>query len=152
MLEAKQAYERKGLKFGEHALAVTGKDSELDRFATQKGGLKRFPMWDWVGGRTSVTSAGGLVPAALQGIEIDNFLAGAKECDELTRRREISGNPAAQLALAWFFIGKGKGERDMVILPYKDRLELFSTYLQQLVIETFGREKDLHANTVNQDI
>ncbi len=152
MLEAQQVYERKGLKFGEHAVAITGEDSELDRFAAQNGWLKRFPMWDWVGGRTSVTSAVGLVPAALQGIDIDNFLAGAKECDELTRRSEISGNPAAQLALAWFFIGKGKGERDMVILPYKDRLELFSRYLQQLVMESLGKEKDLHGNTVNQGL
>jgi len=152
MLEAQQAYERKGLKFGEHAVAVTGKDSELDRFATQNGWLRRFPMWDWVGGRTSVTSAVGLVPAALQGIDIDSFLCGAKECDELTRRREISGNPAAQLALAWFFIGKGTGERDMVILPYKDRLELFSRYLQQLVMESLGKKKDLNGNTVNQGL
>src|SRR5260370_26148391 len=93
MLEAQQAYERKGLKFGEHAVAVTGRDSELDRFATQNGWLRRFPMWGWVGGRTSGTSTVGLVPAPLQGIDIDNFLSGAKECDELTRPSEISRNP-----------------------------------------------------------
>src|SRR6266581_4161175 len=152
MLEAQQVYERKGLKFGEHAVAITGEDSELDRFAAQNGWLKRFPMWDWVGGRTSVTSAVGLVPAALQGIDIDKFLAGAKECDELTRRSEISVNPAAQLALSWFFIGKGHGEKDMVILPYKDRLELFSKYLQQLVMESLGKEIDLDGKRVNQGI
>jgi glucose-6-phosphate isomerase len=54
--------------------------------------------------------------------------------------------------LAWFFIGKGHGERDMVILPYKDRLELFSRYLQQLVMESLGKEKDLNGNTVNQGL
>ena len=44
-------------------------------------------MWDWVGGRTSETSAVGLLPAALQGLDIDQLLAGAAACDELTRQR-----------------------------------------------------------------
>src|SRR6185295_17093087 len=43
-------------------------------------------------------------------------------------------------------------EKDMVILPYKDRLELFSRYLQQLVMESLGKEKDLAGNVVNQGI
>ena len=40
----------------------------------------------------------------------------------------------------------------MVILPYKDRLELFSRYLQQLIMESLGKEKDLDGNVVNQGI
>ena len=40
----------------------------------------------------------------------------------------------------------------MVILPYKDRLELFSRYLQQLIMESLGKEKDLDGNIVNQGI
>ncbi|MGB7521300.1 MAG: glucose-6-phosphate isomerase, partial [Spirulinaceae cyanobacterium] len=46
----------------------------------------------------------------------------------------------------------GKGEKDMVILPYKDSLLLFSRYLQQLVMESLGKEKDLDGNTVYQGI
>ena len=40
----------------------------------------------------------------------------------------------------------------MVVLPYKDRLELFSKYLQQLVMESLGKEHDLNHNVVNQGI
>jgi glucose-6-phosphate isomerase len=40
----------------------------------------------------------------------------------------------------------------MVILPYKDRLMLFPKYLQQLVMESLGKEKDLSGRTVNQGI
>lgn len=40
----------------------------------------------------------------------------------------------------------------MVILPYKDRLELFSRYLQQLVMESLGKEKDRSGKVVNQGI
>ena len=56
------------------------------------------------------------------------------------------------LALMWHFAGNGKGEKDMVILPYKDRLVLFSKYLQQLVMESLGKEKDLEGNVVHQGI
>ena len=109
-------------------------------------------MWDWVGGRTSELSPVGLLPAALQGIDINNFISGAYECDKLTRVQNIKVNPACQVALAWFESGNGKGTKNMVILPYKDRLELFSKYLQQLVMESLGKERDLDGNVVNQGI
>ena len=152
MLEAKAAYERAGLNFAEHACAITGEGSALDQIAEKDGWLKRFPMWDWVGGRTSETSAVGLLPAALQGLDIDQLLAGAAACDEVTRRPDINTNPAARLALAWMHSCNGKGDKDMVILPYKDRLELFSRYLQQLIMESLGKKEDLDGNVVNQGI
>lgn len=40
----------------------------------------------------------------------------------------------------------------MVVLPYNDRLELFSRYLQQLVMESLGKEKDLDGKTVQQGL
>src|SRR5207248_786480 len=42
--------------------------------------------------------------------------------------------------------------KDMVILPYKDRLALFSRYLQQLVMESLGKEKDRDGKIVHQGI
>lgn len=152
MLEAANAYEAAGLDFARHAVAVTGKGSELDRTAIADGWLVRFPMWDWVGGRTSELSAVGLLPAALQGIDIDSLLDGAKACDATTRRTETAANPAALLALMWYFGTGGHGGRDMVILPYKDRLLLFSRYLQQLIMESLGKGKDRNGNLVNQGI
>ncbi len=152
MLEAKEAYRRAGLDFARHAVAVTGEGSELDTVAKQEGWLGRFPMWDWVGGRTSVTSAVGLLPAALQGIDIDALLAGASQCDAITRQPDTLRNPAALLALMWYHATKGRGEKDMVLLPYKDRLLLFSRYLQQLVMESLGKEKDRSGQVVNQGI
>ncbi len=152
MLEARAAYQAAGLEFGRHAVAITQGGSKLDRFAVEESFLARFPMWDWVGGRTSVLSAVGLLPAALQGIDTGKLLAGAAAMDAVTRRRRIMSNPAALLALCWYHAGNGKGDRDMVILPYKDRLALFSRYLQQLVMESLGKEKDLDGRVVHQGI
>jgi glucose-6-phosphate isomerase len=150
MLEAAAVYRAAGLEFRRHAAAVTGEGSELAKRA--QDWLATFPMWDWVGGRTSELSAVGLLPAALQGLDIDRFLAGARAMDQATRIEEVRKNPAALLALMWHHAGSGRGQKDMVFLPYRDRLLLFSRYLQQLVMESLGKEKDLEGRTVHQGI
>ncbi len=152
MLEVANAYRKAGLSFERHAVAITGVGSKLDKIAKSGGWIARFPMWDWVGGRTSVMSAVGLLPAALQGLHIEGLLKGARLCDELTRSKATRQNPAALLALSWYQATEGRGTKDMVILPYKDRLMLFSRYLQQLVMESLGKEKDLGGKVVHQGI
>lgn len=151
-LIAKSAYKSAGLDFSKHFIAVTGEGSELDKVAIAEKWLARFPMWDWVGGRTSEFSAVGLLAIALQGFDVDAVLSGARDMDVLTRCQESKKNPAALLALSWYHCGCGKGMKDMVVLPYKDRLELFSRYLQQLVMESLGKEHDLNGQVVNQGI
>ncbi|MEC8404801.1 MAG: glucose-6-phosphate isomerase [Verrucomicrobiota bacterium] len=152
MLEAQAAYQKNGISFARHAIAITGVGSKLDVVAKKENWLARLPMWDWVGGRTSEFAAVGLLPAALQGICIDGLLAGAAQMDRATRIEETSKNPAALLALMWFSATNASGKKDMVVLPYKDRLMLFSKYLQQLVMESLGKEFDLDGATVNQGI
>ncbi len=152
MLEAAAAYKKVGLSFEKHAVAITGVGSRLDSIAKNDSWLAIFPMWDWVGGRMSVMSGVGLLPASLQGLYIEELLKGASLCDEVTRNKQTHKNPAALLALAWYHATSGRGQKDMVILPYKDRLALFPKYLQQLVMESLGKEKDLNGNVVNQGI
>jgi glucose-6-phosphate isomerase len=152
MVEAEARFAGKGLEFARHAVAVTGVGSELDKHAEANGWLSRFPMPDWIGGRTSVMSAVGLLPMALQGFDIDAFLGGAAAMDERTRVRDVAQNASMLLALMWYYAGNGKGEKDMVVLPYKDRLALFTKYLQQLVMESLGKEKNLAGDIVHQGI
>jgi glucose-6-phosphate isomerase len=146
------AFKQAGLDFAKQAVAITGEGSHLDQQAEREHWLARFPMWDWVGGRTSVTGPVGLLPAALQGIDIDALLAGAAACDRVTRSHDTRHNPAALLALAWYHATGGKGQKDMVVLPYKDRLLLFSRYLQQLVMESLGKRLNLKGERVDQGL
>jgi len=152
MMETAVAYRKNKLKFEKHAVAITGVGSKLDNEAINRKWIAKFPMWEWVGGRTSITSAVGLLPMALQGIDIIDFIGGASRCDAFTRNPVTSTNPAALLALMWHYATDGRGSRDMVIIPYKDRLQLFAKYLQQLIMESLGKEKDLDGKTVNQGI
>ena len=152
MLTVAAAYKAAGLTFAQHAVAVTMPGSRMDQQAANESWLARFPMFDWVGGRTSELSAVGLLPAALQGIDVDGMLAGAAACDEITRGHHTHTNPAALLALMWYKATHGRGEKDMVVLPYKDRLLLLSRYLQQLVMESLGKRLDLSGQRVDQGI
>ena len=152
MLEAQSAYAAAGLDAGKHLVAITQDGSALDKVAVKEEWLARFPMWDWVGGRTSVLSAVGLLPAALQGIDVIGMLDGAAKMDALTRSGSVQQNPALLLALSWLKATNGRGEKDMVVLPYKDRLSLISKYLQQLVMESLGKEFDLDGRQVHQGI
>nr|GMD99559.1 glucose-6-phosphate isomerase 1, chloroplastic [Ipomoea batatas] len=110
LLEVQKAFREAGLEFAKQGVAITQENSLLDNTARIEGWVARFPMFDWVGGRTSEMSAVGLLPAALQGINIREMLAGAALMDEANR------------------------------------------YLQQLVMESLGKEFDLDGNRVNQGI
>jgi glucose-6-phosphate isomerase len=152
MLLMAEAYKTAGLEFSGHAVAITMPGSTMDRMASAEGWLARFPMFDWIGGRTSELSAVGLLPAALHGLDIDGLLAGASTCDEATRLHDARRNPAALMALSWHHATGGKGQKDMVVLPYKDRLLLFSRYLQQLIMESIGKRLDAFGKRVDQGL
>ena len=152
MALVRSAYENSGLDFSKHAVAVTMPGSKMDQLAESQNWIQRFPMFDWIGGRTSELSVVGLLPAALQGIDVDAMLAGAAECDVVTRNKITHQNPAALLALMWFSATSGRGQKDMVVLPYKDQLLLLSRYLQQLVMESLGKRLDRDGNRVDQGI
>ncbi|MBD90502.1 MAG: glucose-6-phosphate isomerase [Deltaproteobacteria bacterium] len=139
------------LELGPRAIAVTCEDSALDRLAQQEGWRGRLPMWSWVGGRTSIFSSAALLTAQFAGADVDAFLEGARLMDAETRRENPLENPAALLALAWREAGADRA-RAMVVLPYRDRLQLFGRYLQQLVMESVGKAQDRKGADVHQGL
>ncbi|MBQ9755636.1 MAG: glucose-6-phosphate isomerase [Lentisphaeria bacterium] len=145
-------YAAAGLDFAKHACAITMRNSELDNLARGANWLKVFEMAESIGGRTSETSIVGHLPAALAGIDFKALLDGACHMDALTRNPILTNNPAYMLSAVWYIAGNGKGNRNMVIVPYSDRLVLMSRYLQQLVMESLGKEKDLDGKTVHQGL
>lgn len=152
MIALEQAYTAAGLDFAEHAVAITMAGSHLDQYAKANNWRDIFPMAESIGGRTSETNIVGHIPAALGGINFAEFVEGAKAMDAMTRVKNPAANPAYQLAACWHIAGKGKGERNMVVVPYSDRLVLLGKYLQQLVMESLGKERDLDGNVVHQGL
>ena len=150
LVETRAAFARAEVPFPPNAVAVTGEGSRL--WDDAEHWRARVPMWDWVGGRTSLFSGVGLLPMFLQGIDADAMLAGAAHVDQHTRQGSLAANPAARLAWAWFHLSGGKNQRAMVVLPYRDRLVLFSKYLQQLVMESLGKTLDRQGNVVRSGL
>ncbi|MXZ82489.1 MAG: glucose-6-phosphate isomerase [Synechococcus sp. SB0666_bin_14] len=152
MVQTRRRLEQLGGAWPAQAVVITVPGSKLDRQAASEGWLQRFALHDWVGGRTSITSAVGLLPGLLAGVPMADFLAGAATMDSATRQPALCGNPAALMAASWFVAGSGRGTRDMVVLPYRDRLQVFSRYLQQLVMESLGKRCDRDGMVVHQGI
>jgi glucose-6-phosphate isomerase len=146
------ALAERGVTAARHLVAITVDGSHLHRTALAEAWLATFPMWEFVGGRYSVTSAVGLLPAELAGVDTVALLDGAAAMDAWTRQTDPLQNPAAVLAGAWHLAGDGRGDRALVILPYADRLVLLSRYLQQLVMESVGKSHDRHGHIVHQGL
>lgn len=146
------ALRARGHVVGPRFVAITQDGSQLHQHAVAQGFRKVFPMWPWVGGRTSVCSAVGVLPAELVGIDTVALLTGARDMDEWTRTTAWRENPAAMIAGAWHAVGNGRGDRAMVVLPYSDRLLLLSRYLQQLVMESLGKRLDRQGKVVEQGL
>ena len=152
MISMENFYKEKNVDFAMHSAAITMNDSQLDKHARSNKWLRIFEMAESIGGRTSEASVVGHLPAALAGISFNKFIAGACHMDVWTRNERILDNPAYLMAAMWYIAGKGKGDRNMVIVPYSDRLILLSRYFQQLVMESIGKEKDLDGNIVHQGL
>lgn len=152
MIGFETEFKKKNLNFTKHAVAITMRNSKLDKIARGNHWLEVFEMAESIGGRTSETSIVGHLPAALAGIDFASFLKGACDMDTWTRQENICKNPAYTLATAWYILGEGKGNRNMVIVPYADHLILLSRYMQQLVMESLGKEFNLKGEKVYQGL
>lgn len=134
------------LEIGKHNIAITTPGSNFDKYATTNKFMATFHMNNETGGRTSVGSAIGMVPAAFAGIDFAAFLKGQCHMDKLTREKEYTKNPAMMAAILIDFLNKVHGRKNMIVLGYSDFLKEFAHYLQQLYMESLGKEYDIYGN------
>jgi len=114
------------------------KDGVLRKLADDEG-IATLPVPSNVGGRFSVLSAVGLLPAALVGIDIDALLAGAAAMDERCRTDVLRDNPAALFAALQFAAHSEQGAGTHVMMAYGDRLFGFADWFRQLWAESLGK-------------
>jgi len=110
------------------------------------------PMFDLppgVGGRFSVLSAVGLVPAALTGMDVRSLLAGARDMAEWIKDAEAWDNPACMFAGVQYLQDTCLGRCVSVMMPYSARLRDVADWYRQLWAESLGKETDRQGQTVN---
>jgi glucose-6-phosphate isomerase len=92
-----------------------------------------------VGGRFSVLSPVGLLPAALVGIDVDGLLAGANRAVARSEAEDLLQNPPALYAALHEAADADLGARIHVLMPYTDRLREFAEWYRQLWAESLGK-------------
>ena len=102
-----------------------------------------------VGGRFSVLSPVGLLPAALAGIDIVALLAGARRGVERAAADDLLQNPAALYAALHWAADMELGARIHVLMPYTDRLRELAEWFRQLWAESLGKRVDREGRTVH---
>jgi len=130
---------------GKHFVAVSANVPKAAAFGIAPANI--FPMWDWVGGRYSLWSAIGL-PIALA-VGMDNFrelLHGAHQMDEHFRLSEPASNMPVILGLLTHWYYHAHGAESHALLPYVQNLHLFPAFLQQLDMESLGKQVDREGN------
>jgi glucose-6-phosphate isomerase len=122
-----------------HFVAVSTNTEAVREFGIDP--VNMFPFWDWVGGRYSIWSAIGLPLLIAIGIEhFREFLAGAHRMDEHFRTATLSSNMPVVLALTGFWYRQFFSTTSQLIAPYHQDLHLFPAYLQQLEMESNGKQ------------
>ena len=102
-----------------------------------------------VGGRFSVLSAVGLLPAVLAGIEVEELLAGARFMDQRLKDATPDQNPACRLAALFYLFATAKSRPILVFMPYASTLAGMADWFCQLWAESLGKHHDLQGNVVN---
>ena len=125
------------INFANHLVAITDPGSQLERQAHEEGWLAVFNGEPTVGGRFSALSIFGLLPAALAGIDLEQFIAHAKDAEERCSEDSID-NPAINLA-AFLYDNYLKGRNKFSFLTPK-RGRVLGLWIEQLVAESLGKE------------
>ncbi|MDH3222361.1 MAG: glucose-6-phosphate isomerase, partial [Gemmatimonadota bacterium] len=122
-----------------HFLFTTSPDSGALRQLASDLGIPTLPVPDNVGGRFSVLSPVGLLPAAVTGIDVEAMLQGAGEMLERCESATLTENPAGLLATLLHAADTELGAHIHVLMPYADRLRSLALWFQQLWAESLGK-------------
>ncbi len=131
-----------------HLLFTTDPEKGVLRRLAKEEGIAALPIPANVGGRFSVLSAVGLLPAAMTGIDIRALLAGARAMDERCRSAELLENPAAVYAVLQYLADVERDAPIHVMMPYSDPLRDVADWFRQLWAESLGKRRSLSGEEI----
>lgn len=140
-------------QFGEgyrrHIVFTTDPENGVLRKLARDEGITAFAVPPNVGGRFSVLSAVGLLPAAMVGIPIRELLDGARQMDERCRTDDLLANPAGIYAALQYLADTEQKAPIHVMMPYADPLRDVADWFRQLWAESLGKQTSLQGETIN---
>ena len=130
---------RKKLDITKRLIITTTENNNLHNFAKEHG-ITTFLIPVGVGGRFSILSSVGLLPAVVMGIDIRELLAGARNMLDNGKLNELKNLAYTTAYINYSYLKKGK--TSLVTMPYSDRLKLFPDFFAQLWAESLGKRYD----------
>lgn len=131
------------------AVVCDTEQGDLAKLATEMN-FRAFSIPRGVPSRFGVMSPAGLLPMALAGHSVDEFLYGAREMEELFRANQsVFRNPAYSFALIHYLMDELKDIKQTVLFPYSDRLERTGDWFRQVWSESLGKRQSTSGDTVN---
>jgi len=124
-----------------HFLFTTDPEAGVLRRLAEERGIPALSVPPAVGGRFSVLSPVGLLPAAVGGVDLEDLLGGAGEMLERCRNSRLAENPAGLLAVLLHAADRELGAPIHVMMPYADRLRSLALWFQQLWAESLGKAR-----------
>ena len=141
-------FEAAGLELKKHFICVTGKGSPMDNPAKY---LRSFYMFDYIGGRFSVTSMVGAVMLSFA-LGFDNymdFLRGARKIDLNSQNKNVRENLPLLMAVIGIWNRNFLNNETLAVLPYSQSLSRFAAHLQQCDMESNGKRVNRQGEAVD---
>ncbi|ALP62969.1 glucose-6-phosphate isomerase [Paraburkholderia caribensis] len=137
-------------ELAKHFVGVSANPAEVVKFGIAQENV--FEMWDWVGGRYSLWSAVGLsIMIAVGPKQFDELLAGANEMDEHFRSAPLDRNLPVLMGMIGIWYRNFFGSQSYLVAPYSEALHFLPSYLQQLEMESNGKQACLDGSFVTYD-
>ncbi|HZK48150.1 MAG TPA: glucose-6-phosphate isomerase [Thermoleophilia bacterium] len=133
----------------DHLAFTTDPHGGVLRKIGRQDGIPLFDVGAGVGGRFSVLSPVGLLPAALAGIDVVGLLAGAAEMDQWIAEADVMSNPAYLFATLQFLQDTRFQRHLSVMMPYSRALRDVAVWYRQLWAESLGKAVDRRGRTVH---
>ena len=125
-----------------HLVFTTDPERGVLRTIADDEGVVTLPIPGNVGGRFSVLTAVGLLPAALVGIDLGALVDGARAMVERCETAELRDNPAGLFAVLQWLADTEADAPIHVMMPYSDRLYSVADWFRQLWAESLGKQHD----------
>ena len=143
----KKSLGKRALK--KHFICTTDPEKGNLRKIVREEKLRSLEIPPKVGGRFSIFTPVGLLPAAVSGIDIDELLSGAADMDRRTSKADIWENPAYLSAAMQFILDTKKRKNISVMMPYSQALKDIADWYRQIWAESIGKRLDLSGKVVN---
>ncbi len=124
-----------------YVVPVTGETGKLRDFSNERGYPTAFPIPDGIGGRFSIFTAVGLLPAAAMGIDVVQLLEGAAEMTERFRTAGSGDNPAMDYTAVCHLLEKHAGLKTRILSTWGKALEASGLWYDQLLAESLGKQE-----------